>query len=107
MPNAINRCRGFSLPEVLLSMLLLVSVITALGGYYRGLANGNLQLNQYRQLWRQAWVQTQRQPLTLPEGWTSHRLQTTTQRCVSINVTISTPMGRQGQMTRLHCPVSQ
>jgi Tfp pilus assembly protein PilV len=106
MPDALDKMRGFSLPEVLLSMLLMVCVITALGGYYRVLANSSHQLNQYRQLWRHAWVQTQREPSPLPAPWASKRVQTTSQRCLSINVTITTPMGRPGQMTRLHCPVS-
>ncbi|AGB76941.1 prepilin-type N-terminal cleavage/methylation domain-containing protein [Enterobacteriaceae bacterium G50] len=106
MPDALAKTRGFSLPEVLLAMLLMVSVITALGGYYRSLALSNHQLNQYRQLWRYAWLQTQRQAQPLPEGWSSQRVQTTSQRCVSINVTITTPLGKQGHMTRLHCPVN-
>ncbi|KAA1049193.1 prepilin-type N-terminal cleavage/methylation domain-containing protein [Pseudocitrobacter sp. 73] len=106
MPDALAKMRGFSLPEVLLAMLLMVSVITALGGYYRSLALSNHQLNQYRQLWRYAWLQTQRQAQPLPEGWSSQRVQTTSQRCVSINVTIIAPLDKQGHMTRLHCPVN-
>ncbi|HHC3648749.1 TPA: prepilin-type N-terminal cleavage/methylation domain-containing protein, partial [Klebsiella pneumoniae] len=34
-------------------------------------------------------------------------MQTSTQRCVSITVTISMPVAKRVQMTRLHCPVSQ
>lgn len=106
MSDAVVKNRGFSLPEVLMAMLLMVSVTLALGGYYRGLALTNQQLSQYRQLWRYAWLQTQRQPPTLPEGWRSQRVETTTQSCVSIDVTITAPMGKQGHMTRLHCPVN-
>lgn len=105
--SASLKARGFSLPEALLSMLLMVMVITALGGYYRALAVGGAQLNQYRQMWRYAWGQTQLQPPALPEGWQRQRAQTSSQRCVSINVTITTPTGRQGRLSRLHCPVSQ
>lgn len=101
------KTRGFSLPEVMLAMLLMVMVITALGGYYRALATGGAQLQQYRQMWRYAWGQTQQQAAALPAGWNSQRVQTSSQRCVSINATITTPMGRQGRLTRLHCPVSQ
>jgi prepilin peptidase dependent protein C len=106
MPDTL-KARGFSLPEVVLAMFLMVSVVTALGGYYRVLATSSVTLNQYRQMWRYAWVQTQQQAQTLPDGWTSERGQTSSQRCVSINATITTPMGRQGRMSRLHCPVSQ
>ena len=101
------RTRGFSLPEVLLALFLMVSIVTALGGYYRALATSGMQLNQYRQMWRYAWAQTQQLALPLPEGWHSQRVQTSSQRCVSINATITTPMGKQGRMSRLHCPVSQ
>ena len=105
--SAALKSRGFSLPEVMLAMFLMVSVVTALGGYYRALATTSVQLNQYRQLWRYAWGQTQRQAATLPDDWQSQRLQTSSASCVSINATIITPMGKQGRMTRLHCPVSQ
>ncbi|HAT1571037.1 TPA: prepilin-type N-terminal cleavage/methylation domain-containing protein [Kluyvera cryocrescens] len=105
--SATVKSQGFSLPEVMLAMFLMVSVVTALGGYYRGLAAAGLQLQQYRLLWRYAWEQTQRQAATLPDDWQSQRLQTSSASCVSINATIITPMGKQGRMTRLHCPVSQ
>lgn len=55
MPDAVARQRGFSLAETLLAMALLIMTITALGGYYRGLASGAAQLNAYRQQWREAW----------------------------------------------------
>lgn len=105
--SAAIKSRGFSLPEVMLAMFLMVCVVTALGGYYRGLATASVQLSQYRQMWRYAWGQTQQQAMTLPGGWQSQRLQTSSASCVSINATIITPMGKQGRMTRLHCPVSQ
>lgn len=101
------KSRGFSLPEVILALFLMVSVITALGGYYRALAISSAQLNQYRQLWRQSWNQTQLQEIALPAGWQRQRLQTMSQRCLTISVTITTPQGKQGRMSRLHCPVSQ
>ena len=93
MSDAVNHEKGFSLPETLLAMTLLVMVVTALGGYQRGLANGFIQLNQYRQLWRDAWRYGQMNPPETP--------------CVSITVTITMPVDKRVQMTRLHCPVSQ
>lgn len=105
--SATLKSHGFSLPEVILALFLMVSVVTALGGYYRGLATASVQLNHYRQLWRHAWEQTQRQAAAMPVGWQSQRLQTSSSSCVSINATITTPMGKQGRMTRLHCSVSQ
>ena len=86
MSNALKHQRGFSLPETVLAMALMVLTVTALGGYQRGMAQGIVQLNQTRQV---------------------SRMQTSTQRCVSITVTISMPVAKRVQMTRLHCPVSQ
>lgn len=104
MPTPLSRQSGFSLPEVLLSMVLMIMVITALAGAQRYLAQGAMQLNHSRQLVREGWRQTQRLVSAPPAGWQSHRVQTSRQRCVSITVRITTPAGRQGQMSRLHCP---
>ncbi len=107
MPAAINHSRGFSLPEVLLAMVLMVSVITALGGYHRALAVSLRQMEQHRQLWRYAWVQTLHQPGAMPTGWRSQRTQTTVNRCTRITAIITSPMSKQGQMRRTLCPVSR
>ena len=37
MSNALKRQRGFSLPETVLAMALMVLTVTALGGYQRGM----------------------------------------------------------------------
>lgn len=66
MSDAVNNELGFSLPETLLAMTLLVMVVTALGGYQRGLATGFIQLNQYRQLWRDTWRYGQMNPPQIP-----------------------------------------
>ncbi|WP_414164721.1 prepilin-type N-terminal cleavage/methylation domain-containing protein [Superficieibacter sp. BNK-5] len=107
MSNSLNRQKGFSLPEVLLAMALMILVVTALAGYHRALATGSAALNQYRQLWRSAWQHTRLQDGSTEDGWRVNRVKTTRQRCVSISVTLTTPVGKQGQMTRWHCPVSQ
>lgn len=107
MSVAIKQSRGFSLPEVLLAMVLMVMVVTTLGGYHRALAGGFSAASQWRQLWRVAWQQAQRDEAPLPAGWQVRRGQTTAQGCVSISVSVISPAGRQGKMTRLFCPNSQ
>lgn len=104
MPDALNRQQGFSLPEVLLSVVLMVMVVTALSGLQSQLATGAAQLSQYRQLWREAWSHSQLHTRPVFAGWQLNRVQTSRQRCVSITVTITTPSGREGQLARLHCP---
>lgn len=107
MSVAINRQKGFSMVETLMTMVLMVIVVTALSGYHRALVSRFMVLSQYRQLWHSAWEQSQLSAEVLPSGWQVNRGQTTQSGCVSITVTIISPLGRQGKMTRLHCPVSQ
>ncbi|MGY5955618.1 prepilin-type N-terminal cleavage/methylation domain-containing protein [Kosakonia sp. BK9b] len=107
MPATVNKQSGFSLTEVLLAMVLMMMVVTALGGYHRALAVGFTTASQWRQLWRTGWQQAQQHPVPPSSGWQVRREQTTTQGCVSINVSVISPVGRQGQMTRLFCPISQ
>lgn len=104
MSVALSREQGFSLPEVLLSIMLLIMVVSALSGYQRSLAVSAADLQQYRQLWRYASEQTLLQVDRLPTGWGQTRVQTSRQSCVSITVTLTAPTGRQGQLSRLHCP---
>ena len=107
MSVTLNKEKGFSMVEVLLAMMLLVTIVTALSGYHRALAARFTMFNQYRQLWHHAWNQTQLGTTVLPGGWQINRVQTIQSGCVSITVTLSSPLGRRGEMTRLHCPVSQ
>ncbi|MBM3073081.1 prepilin-type N-terminal cleavage/methylation domain-containing protein [Lelliottia sp. RWM.1] len=107
MPVALSKQKGFSMVEVLLAMMLLVLIVTALSGYHRELAVRFTVFNQYRELWHNAWNQSQLEAKALPEGWQVNREQTTQSGCVSITVTLISPLGRRGEMTRLHCPVSQ
>ena len=99
MSAAVSREKGFSMVEVLLAMMLLVVVVTALSGDHRALAARFTVFNQYRQ--------SQLSTNVLPAGWQASRGQTTLAGCVSITVTLISPLGRRGELTRLHCPVSQ
>ncbi|MCT4702781.1 prepilin-type N-terminal cleavage/methylation domain-containing protein [Enterobacteriaceae bacterium H20N1] len=95
---------GFSLPEVLCSLALFAVVMMALLGYHRVLQQGFQAQWQFRYLWRLAVEMSE--PLVpdpLPE-WKVIRQQTSEAGCVSIAVTITSPAGRSGQLSRLHCP---
>lgn len=107
MSATVAKQKGFSIVEVLLAMMLMVMVVTGLAGYHRVLASRFVTLEQYRQLWRHVWSQSQLAAGEMPPGWQVNRMQTTPAGCVSISVSLISPLGRQGQMTRLHCPVSQ
>ncbi|EGT5711136.1 prepilin-type N-terminal cleavage/methylation domain-containing protein [Cronobacter dublinensis subsp. dublinensis] len=109
MPAAMKppRQAGFSLPEVLVSLVLFIIVIGALTGYYQTLAQGFLYQWHYRQLWRFASQQAEISPPPLAEGWKATRVETSVAGCVSISVIVSSPGGRQGQLRRLHCPTEK
>lgn len=104
MPAPLNQQRGFSLPEVMVAMVLMMIIVTALSGYQRALMESFIARSQYLQLWRQAWQQTQLRSFSPPVNWQVNRMQTTQAGCVSISVKLSSPLGRQGQMMQLHCP---
>ncbi|NIY48628.1 prepilin-type N-terminal cleavage/methylation domain-containing protein [Cedecea colo] len=94
---------GFSLPEVLCSLVLFAIVMVALPGYYRVLQQGFQAQWQFRQLWRLAVEMSEPQaPAPAPE-WKVIRQQTSAAGCVSIAVNITSPAGRTGKLSRLHC----
>lgn len=99
--------QGFSLPEVMVAMVLMVMIVTALSGIQRTLMNSLASRNQYQQLWRHGWQQTQLRAISPPANWQVNRMQTSQAGCVSISVTLVSPGGREGEMTRLHCPNRQ
>ena len=59
MSASLRNQQGFSLPEVMLAMVLMVMIVTALSGFQRTLMNSLASRNQYQQLWRHGWQQTQ------------------------------------------------
>ncbi len=64
MSHPLNFQRGFSLPEVLVAMVLMVMIVTALSGYQRVLMHTFALRHQYLQIWRQAWQQTALYPFS-------------------------------------------
>lgn len=107
MSASLRNQQGFSLPEVMLAMVLMVMIVTALSGFQRTLMNSLASRNQYQQLWRHGWQQTQLRAISPPANWQVNRMQTSQAGCVSISVTLVSPGGREGEMTRLHCPNRQ
>ncbi len=107
MSASLRNQQGFSLPEVMLAMVLMVMIVTALSGFQRTLMNSLASRNQYQQLWRHGWQQTQLHAISPPANWQVNRMQTSQAGCVSISVTLVSPGGREGEMTRLHCPNRQ
>ena len=106
MSASLRNQQGFSLPEVMLAMVLMVMIVTALSGFQRTLMNSLASRNQYQQLWRHGWQQTQLRAISPPANWQVNRMQTSQAGCVSISVTLVFTWGREGEMTRLHCPES-
>ena len=98
---------GFSLIEVMVAMVLIVVISTSLMGYYRVLTQGFAAQWQYRQLWRIASSQADLLAPPLPPGWQASRMQTSGDGCVSITVTVTSPLGRQGQVMRRHCQINE
>jgi prepilin peptidase dependent protein C len=96
--------RGFSLVEVLCAMALFSVVMLALLGYHRVLQQGFQSQWQFRQLWRLAVEMSEPESPLPGDEWKVSRQQTSAAGCVSIAITITSPGGRTGQLSRLHCP---
>ncbi len=105
MPASMMKTKqsGFSLPEVLCSLVLFAIVMLALSGYYRVLQQGFQTQWQFRQLWRLAVELSEPMAPDPPAGWNVITEQTSAAGCVSIAVNITSPMGRTGKLSRLHC----
>lgn len=91
MSASLRNQQGFSLPEVMLAMVLMVMIVTALSGFQRTLMNSLASRNQYQQLWRHGWQQTQLRAISPPANWQVNRMQTSQAGCVSISVTLVSP----------------
>lgn len=76
MSASLKNQQGFSLPEVMLAMVLMVMIVTALSGFQRTLMNSLASRNQYQQLWRHGWQQTQLRAISPPANWQVNRMQT-------------------------------
>lgn len=73
MSASLKNQQGFSLPEVMVAMVLMVMIVTALSGIQRTLMNSLASRNQYQQLWRHGWQQTQLRAISPPARSTECR----------------------------------
>lgn len=106
MSASLKNQQGFSLPEVMVAMVLMVMIVTALSGIQRTLMNSLASRNQYQQLWRHGWQQTQLRAISpLPTG-RSTNADIAGGMCQHQRYASFT-RGREGEMTRLHCPNRQ
>lgn len=98
------RQRGFSLFEVLCTSLLFAVVVILLLNGYRGLQQSSEALWQTRQVWRYALEQTEPGSPPLPNGWLMEKQQIPCGGCLCVSVSITSPQGRRGQLSKQICP---
>ena len=91
MSASLKNQQGFSLPEVMLAMVLMVMIVTALSGFQRTLMNSLASRNQYQQLWRHGWQQTQLRAISPPANWQATECRHRRRDGVSISVTLVHP----------------
>ncbi len=82
----------------------MVLIVTALSGYQRVLMPVLHYDTEVSQIWRQAWRQAALYPFRLLRTGRPTGCERRNPGCVSISVTMVSPLWQAGQMTRLHCP---
>ena len=98
MSDAVNHEKGFSLPETLLAMTLLVMVVTALGGFQRWAGNGFYPVKSISPaVARRVARYGQMNPRRFHPARSVTLLQTSAARCVSITVTITMPVDKRNR----------
>lgn len=100
------RQRGFGLPEVLCALTLFALVIILLMNYFCELRQGAERQWQIRQVWRYALEQLEPESPALPEGWTIQKQQIPCGHCLCVSVTVTSPQGRSGQLSKKICSSS-
>ncbi|MFS2225446.1 prepilin-type N-terminal cleavage/methylation domain-containing protein [Pantoea sp. B65] len=96
-----KRQRGFSLPEVILALLLFSLSLTALLHYQRVLTEGFARQWQQRQAWRYA---AQRIEGHVVDGWQTQLLvQSGPGGCQLLSAQASGPLGGEARLTTLRC----
>ncbi|MTD28326.1 prepilin-type N-terminal cleavage/methylation domain-containing protein [Erwinia sorbitola] len=96
--------QGFSLVEILFSLLLFSLSYTALLHYQQALGQGFHWQWQQREAWRQAWQRLQGQERS---GWqVQQRVRSGPMGCKLVTAQVVSPAARRAELTQLQCQVS-
>lgn len=107
MPNTlISRQSGISLVEVLFALVLFTLTASALGRYQAHLNHSMATQRTFLLLWRLADQHVAQPKLTPPAGWQVQHREGAEYGCIRRQVFITSPQGRQGGLSRLHCPLA-
>lgn len=100
LSNSVQQ-QGFSLVEILFSLLLFSLSITALMHYQQVLGQGFHWQSQQREAWRQAYQGLQGKETP---GW-QRRQQSRSgpAGCQQVTVQVISPAGRRAELTQLQC----
>ncbi|MEN3752428.1 prepilin-type N-terminal cleavage/methylation domain-containing protein [Mangrovibacter sp. SLW1] len=99
--------QGFSLVESLAAVVVSAVMLSALLAMQHSLSQGMQVQRDFLLLGRFASQQVGIVAPALPEGWFVSRTRREEGACFSIQVMLVSPGGRQGELSRLHCPLAR
>jgi len=96
--------RGFSLPEMLVALLLFSTLLTIQSGYHRGLRQGFEAQWQLRKLWRYTHEQCEEDSPSLAEQWRIMKQPIACGDCLCITIDVTSPQGHSARLSKRICP---
>ncbi|PWW12722.1 prepilin-type N-terminal cleavage/methylation domain-containing protein [Mangrovibacter plantisponsor] len=99
--------QGFSLVETLAAVVMSALMLAALVALQHALSQGIQAQREFLMVGRFACQQVNVVAPDLPEGWLLSRSRREEGACFTLQVQLVSPGGRQGELSRLHCPLAR
>ncbi len=103
----VRNQQGFSLVETLAAVVMSALMLAALVALQHALSQGIQAQREFLMVGRFASQQVNVVAPDLPEGWLLSRSRREEGACFTLQVQLVSPGGRQGELSRLHCPLAR
>ncbi|KEA54463.1 hypothetical protein DT73_00900 [Mangrovibacter sp. MFB070] len=103
----VRNQQGFSLVETLAGVVMSALMLAALVALQHALSQGIQAQREFLMVGRFASQQVNVVAPDLPEGWLLSRSRREEGACFTLQVQLVSPGGRQGELSRLHCPLAR
>lgn len=103
----VRNQQGFSLVETLAAVVMSALMLAALVALQHVLSQGIQAQREFLMVGRFASQQVNVVAPDLPDGWLLSRSRREEGACFTLQVQLVSPGGRQGELSRLHCPLAR